>query len=41
MEDEEDFGFDSEWIIEFRQEHRKTIGLIWGGTIQATMREVG
>ena len=36
--DEDDFGFESGWIMEFRRAYQPTIGLIWAGTIQDSRR---
>jgi hypothetical protein len=38
---DEDYGFDDNWIIEFRQPMLPVIGLIWGGTIENIRREAG
>ncbi len=41
VEQDDDYGFDRDWIIEFRQSMPPMIGLIWGGSIQNMRREAG
>jgi len=41
VEQDDDYGFDRDWIIEFRQSMPPVIGLIWGGSIQNMRREAG
>ena len=36
--DQDDFGFEDSWIVEFRRAYQPTIGLIWAGTIQQSRR---
>ena len=40
-EEDDDYGFDRDWIIEFRQSMPPMIGLIWGGSIENKQRETG
>ena len=40
-EQDDDYGFDRDWIIEFRQSMPPMIGLIWGGSIQNMRKEAG
>jgi hypothetical protein len=40
-EQDDDYGFDRDWIIEFRQSMPPMIGLIWGGSIENKRREAG
>ena len=40
-EQEDDYGFDPNWIIEFRREMPPMVGLIWGGSIENLRRETG
>jgi hypothetical protein len=41
LDQEDDYGFDREWIKEFRQSMPPLIGLIWGGSIENKQRETG
>ena len=41
VEQDDDYGFDRDWIIEFRQSMGPEIGLIWGGSIENKRREAG
>ena len=36
--DQDDFGFEDSWIVEFRRAYQPTIGLIWAGTILESRR---
>ena len=41
VEQDDDYGFDPNWIIEFRRENPPMVGLIWRGSIQNLRRETG
>ena len=41
VEQDNDYGFDRDWIIEFRRSMPPMIGLIWGGSIKNMRREAG
>ena len=41
IEQDEDYGFDRDWIIEIRQSEPPMIGLIWAGSIQNIRRDAG
>jgi hypothetical protein len=40
-EQDDEYGFDRDWIIEFRRSMPPMIGLIWGGSIKNMRREAG
>ncbi len=41
LEQDEDYGFDTDWFIEFTRSMPPMIGLIWGGSILNIRRDAG
>ena len=37
----DDIDFEAGWLVEFRRAERRTIGLIWAGTLPEVRREAG